>query len=138
MSKRSMSKLSGRTAAFGLMSALALGSIAAAPAYAKGGGNKVAVKGTCSASSTSQIKAGHDDGVIETEFEVDSRHVGTVWKVTINDNGVRVFTGSRATTAPSGSFSVERRIPNRAGTDHLVAAAKNTVTGETCVARVSL
>jgi hypothetical protein len=51
---------------------------------------------------------------------------------------LRVFTGPRATTAPSGSFIVERRIPNRIGTDHIVASARNTVTGETCVARVSL
>jgi hypothetical protein len=136
--KFSASKFSGRTAALGIMSALALGSIAAAPAYAKDGGNKVAVTGTCTASSTSKIKAGHDGSVIETEFEVDTHRVGQVWNVTINDNGVRVFTGSRATAAPSGSFSVERRIANRAGTDNLVASARNTVTGETCVARVSI
>jgi hypothetical protein len=134
-----MSKLSNRTAALGLMSALALGTVAATPAYAKhGGSNKVTVKGTCSGSSTSKVKAGHDDNVIETEFEVDSNRVGKVWKVAIKDNGVLVFSGKRATTAPSGSFSVERRIPNRAGTDRIVAAARNTVTGETCVARVSL
>jgi hypothetical protein len=78
------------------------------------------------------------DGVIATEFEVDSSRVGKVWNVTINDDGVRVFTASRATTVPSGSFSVERRIPNRVGTDNIVASARNTVTGETCVARVSL
>ena len=37
--------------------------------------------------------------------------------------------------APSGSFTVARRIPNRAGTDNVVAAAKNAKTGESCVAR---
>lgn len=131
-----MSKLSNRTAALGIMSALALGTLAAAPAYAKGA--TVTSAGTCSARSQSKLKLSHDDRVIDTDFEVDSNRVGQVWSVTINDNGVRVFTGSRTTTAPSGSFTVARRIADRAGVDKIVASAKNAATGETCVARASI
>ena len=133
-----MSKLSNRTAALGIMSALALGTIASVPAYASGGGTQVTHRGTCSASSVSKLALKHDDGRIETEFEVDSNRVGQRWNVVIKDNGVTVFSGARTTTAPSGSFEVERRIPNRAGTDTIVASAKNPATGESCVARASI
>ncbi len=85
-----------------------------------------------------KVKAGHDNSVIETEFEVDSNRVGQVWNVTINDNGARVFTGVRTTTAPSGSFTVVRRIADKAGVDNIVASAKNRATGESCVGRVSI
>ena len=51
----------------------------------------------------------------------------------VNDNGVRVFTGRRTTRAPSGSFSLERRLTNRAGADRIVAVARNLRTGERCV-----
>ena len=69
---------------------------------------------------------------IEAEFEVDQNRNGVRWTVLMGDNGVRVFTGSAVTVAPSGSFEVNRRIPNRAGTDTIVARATNPATGEVC------
>jgi hypothetical protein len=131
-----MSNFSKRTAVLGIMSTLALGTIAAAPAYAKGGG--VTTNGDCSMTSTSKLKLSHDDNVIQTEFEVDSNQVGQVWHVVLRDNGTRVFRTTKTTTAPSGSFTVRRRIPNLAGTDDIVAKATNATTGETCVARASI
>lgn len=133
-----MSKLSNRTAALGIMSALALGTIAAVPAYAKGGGPKVTRRGTCTIASTSKLSAKHDNGRIESEFEVDSNRVGQKWNVVIKDNGATVFTGTRTTAAPSGSFTVKRFIGDRTGTDRIVASAKNAATGESCIARVSI
>jgi hypothetical protein len=133
-----MSKLSNRAAALGIMSALALGTIASAPAYAKGGGAKVTRPGACSARTVSKLAVKHDDGRIETQFEVDSNRVGQRWNVVIKDNGVTVFSGARTTTAPSGSFEVNRRIANRVGTDNVVASAKNPATGESCIARASI
>ncbi len=127
---------SHRTAAIGVLGALALATVGAAPAYAKDG--RVEKRGACSSGSVWKLKAGPDNGAIETQFEVDSNRVGQHWNVAINDNGVRVFTGSRTTTAPSGSFEVARRIRNRAGIDHILAFAKNPATGETCVGRVSV
>jgi hypothetical protein len=127
---------SHRTAAVSVLGALALATLGAAPAHARDG--RVENRGMCSARSAWKLKAGPDNGAIETEFEVDSNRVGQKWNVVIKDNGVRVFAGSRITTAPSGSFTVNRRIPNRAGVDHIVASAKNPASGETCVGRVSV
>lgn len=115
---------------------LLVGATTAAPAHAKDG--DVKVSGSCSGATDWKLKLGPRSGAIETEFEVDSNRVGQRWTVTITDNGVRVFTGARTTTAPSGSFSVERRIPNRAGRDNVVARATNAATGESCVARASV
>ena len=131
-----MSKRSNRTAAVGVLGALALGTIMAAPVYAKGA--TVAKAGTCSAGSHWKLKLGVDGKVVETEFEVDSNRAGQKWNVTIGDNRTRVFTGVRTTTAPSGSFSVDRRIPNKVGLDRVVATAKNAKTGESCVGRASI
>ncbi len=113
-------------------------SMALAPAASAKGSDGVRASGSCSAGATSKIKAKHDDGRIEVEFEVDSNKVGQTWAVRIKDDGDRVFSGHRVTKAPSGSFSVEKRVPNRAGTDSFVAVAKNTKSGEKCTARVSL
>jgi hypothetical protein len=99
-------------------------------ASAKGGDVRAA--GKCSGGSVWKLKAGARDGGIETEFEVDSNVNGQVWSVQITDNGVQVFAGNRATVAPSGSFSVERRISNRAGSDSIRATAMNARTGERC------
>ena len=133
-----MPKLFTRTAAVGIMSALALGTIVSLPAYAHDADDGVRRPGVCTGSSTSKVTLKHEDGRIEAEFEVDSNRVGQRWNVVIRDNGVIVFSGARTTTAPSGSFEVERLIPNRAGTDAVVASAKNPATGESCVARASI
>ena len=108
------------------------------PPTHRAGERQVTHRGTCTIASTSKLTVKHDNGRIETEFEVDSNRVGQQWNVVIKDNGVTVFTGTRTTTAPSGSFEVNRRIRNRAGTDTIVASAKNVRTGEHCTARASI
>jgi hypothetical protein len=131
-----MSKRSNRIAALGVVSALALGTATALPADAKT--VKIRKQGTCSKASHWKLVVSHDDGVIETEFEVDENRVGRKWNVVITDNGDRVFTGSRITKAPSGSFTVARRPTDRAGLDHIIATAKAVRTGETCVGRAAI
>jgi hypothetical protein len=118
--------------AVGAVMAIAVPGIASA----KGGG--VTVKGKCTAASSSKLTVKPDDGRIETDFEVDQNVVGAVWKVTISDNGTVVARATATTTAPSGSFTVRRLIPNRAGTDKVTARAKNVSTGEICSATASL
>jgi len=49
-----------------------------------------------------------------------------------------VFAGRRRTVAPSGSFTVERRIPDRAGPDTIHAVATHVRSGQRCVGRVTL
>ena len=79
--------------------------LATAPAHAKDG--RVTASGSCGG-PTWKLKAQPDDGRVQIEFEVDSNVVGQTWTVKIADNGSTVFSGTRRTTAPSGSFSVER------------------------------
>ena len=121
--------------------ALSLGATfvaSAAPAFAQGGGGDVRAAGHCSAGSTWALKAKGDDGRIRLEMEVDSKRGGQPWRVGITDNKVRVFSGTRVTKAPSGSFSVELRTANRAGADVFIGTARNTRTAELCVAHVRL
>ncbi|HVC72943.1 MAG TPA: hypothetical protein VNC85_04155, partial [Mycobacteriales bacterium] len=92
----------------------------------------------CSGSADWKLKAKHDNGRIETEWEVDSNRSGQTWRVRIRDNGVLVVATRATTSGASGSFSVERLIANRAGTDNLVARARNLSSGQTCVGRLSL
>ena len=79
-----------------------------------------------------------DDGGLEVEFEVDQNRNDVKWKVKIKDNSDLVYKGSARTHAPSGSFSIERRIANRAGTDAITGIARNKQSGERCAARVSI
>lgn len=88
----------------------------ATPAYAKGGGDAVRSSKACS-TGTLKLKAKHDDGSIEVEAELDTNRNGQRWAIRILDNGATAFKGARITHAPSGSFSVEKRIANKAGTD---------------------
>ena len=89
--------------------------------------------GLCSGSGVNwKLKAKHDDGRVETEFEVDQNRNGRRWNVVIRRNGVVVFRGVRITRPPSGSFSVNRRIANAAGRDRIVATARAVAGGAVC------
>jgi hypothetical protein len=110
----------------------------ALPALASGKGNPGIVKtGKCSNGASWKLKAKNDDARIEVEFEVDQNVAGRRWNVTLKRDGAVVFRGVRATRAPSGSFSVERRIGNPAGADRIVATAK-AAAGGTCRAALTV
>jgi hypothetical protein len=95
------------------------------------------VAGRCTARSSAKLKAKSDDGRLETEFEVDQNRNGVQWRVQIRRNG-RLVVSTRATTrAPSGSFSVERRIGDPAGSDRITARAVSP-SGEVCRASVTI
>lgn len=111
-----------RLAMVAAVAGLAVPVAGAAPAQASGGA-VVRTHGTCSNGSTWELKAKHDDGRIEWEFEVDTNRAGRVWSVRVTDNGTTVFSGSRTTNARSGSFTVARRTANRAGADVIRARA---------------
>ena len=112
--------------------------VLAAPGIADAKGGDVRAQGKCSAASSSKIKLKADNGRIETEFEVDQNRVGQKWNVAIIDNGTIVARTTATTTAPSGSFTVRRLIPNKVGTDRVTGFARNVATGETCAATASL
>jgi hypothetical protein len=132
---RNTVRRSGAVAA--LTAALALPAVvlAAAPAQARGG-DAVEARGTCGAGVTWKLKAKHEDGRIEVEYEVDSNRVGQLWTVSLTDNTVRVFSGQRRTVAPSGSFTVRVLTADRAGTD--VIRSRATFGTQTCTGAVTV
>lgn len=95
----------------------------AGPASARGGGDAVRNSGSCVGGGVFELKAKHDDGRIEVEYEVDTNRAGQAWHYRITDNGVLVASGTATTVAPSGSFTVHRLVANRAGTDTIRASA---------------
>jgi hypothetical protein len=120
------------------LTAIAALALVPAAASAKHGGDRgVRVAGTCGHGATSQLKLKNDGGVIEVEFEVDQNRVGKRWHVTLVRDGKVVYRGQRTTAAPSGSFSVERRIRNLAGADRITARGAGP-NGLTCVASATL
>jgi uncharacterized membrane protein len=118
--------------AVGLAAAGLAASTAAVPAHASGGGGDVRNSGHCSRHSTWKLKAKPDDGRIEVEAEVDSNVNGQHWTWRILHNGAVSARGSSTTTAPSGSFTVERRVVNASGADRIGWRSHNAATGESC------
>jgi len=109
---------------------------AAAPVAVAGtataGDGDVVRRGSCSGSTDWKLKAKHDDGRLEVEGEVDSNRNGQAWRWRMIHDGSVSARGWATTHAPSGSFSVERRMVNRSGTDKIVFKARNPRTGEVC------
>jgi hypothetical protein len=119
--------------------ACAVAGLAALPAVAgASGGDDIRKPGSCSGSSSSKIKVKPDDGRIEVEFEVDQNKSGERWKVKIKDNSETAFRGSATTTGASGSFSVEKRIADQAGSDEITGVARNKSSDERCTASATI
>jgi hypothetical protein len=121
-------------------SVIAIAALAAPAAAISSGSDDAEVReaGRCSDASSSKIKVKEDDGRLEVEFEVDQNVNGDTWKVKFKDGSDVVFKGTARTKAPSGSFSIERKIDDLPGTDDVVAVGNNRSTGERCVADASL
>jgi hypothetical protein len=113
-----------------------VGLLGAAPAAMAKDGD-VIKRGACSRTSDWKLKLGPENGKIEVEFEVDSNRVGQTWHVRLTQNGTQIFSGTRVTKAPSGSFTVRKLTANKAGTDTIRGRAVNAATGETCVGAAS-
>ena len=108
----------------------------ATPAQAKGG-DAVSSSAAC-ATGTIKVKAKVDDGALEVEGEVDTNRVGQSWNWRIVRNGTVAARGSKVTAAPSGSFSVNRRIANPAGQDTIRFRAVRPATGKVCSVSVKV
>lgn len=97
----------------------------------------VRVAGECTGDSTSKLKVKRDRGRLKAEFEVDQNVSGVRWNVTLSRNGSVAVRTARTTRAPSGSFSVERRLRNGAGRDTVSARAVSPG-GEVCTASLTI
>lgn len=93
---------------------------------------------SCSGASTVKLKLGLRDGGIEAEGEVDQNKNGRSWNWTFKNDGTKFASGTGVTHAPSGSFSVNRRTSNGAGSDTITFRAVNPATGEVCKISVSI
>ncbi|WP_374454020.1 hypothetical protein [Nocardioides sp.] len=95
-----------------------------------GDDDRVINTGSCSAGARWKVKVKTDDGRLEVEGEVDTNRAGQTWAWSLRHNGSVSARGSSTTTARSGSFEVERKIVDLAGTDRVVFRA--TYAGQTC------
>ncbi len=116
---------------------LVAGAPPASSAVAKGGDDRVVRTGSCSGTADWKLKAKSDNGRIEVEWEVDSNHAGQTWRVRVRDDGVLVVKTRATTGGASGSFSIERKIANRAGADSIVARSRDLSSGQLCVGRLT-
>ena len=128
----------GSTALAALMISAMTATVPVVAVTAKDGDGRVIRTGDCSARTNWKLKAKPDDGRIEVEWEIDQNRNRRVWTWTIRHDGRTVASGRRATRAPSGSFSVERRIVDAAGKHRVSATARNVRTGEVCRASVRI
>ena len=95
----------------------------ATPAFASGGGGGVSASGACTNGGHFELKAKHDSGRIEMEYQVDTNQAGQVWAVRITDNGAVVVSRNATTAGPSGSFTIRKVIADRPGPDNIHARA---------------
>jgi hypothetical protein len=115
---------------------LAATALTPAAALASGGHDDkgTRVTGKCTDGSSAKLKVKRDDGRLETEFEVDQNRNGVTWKVTLR-HGSRTVKTNATTKAPSGSFSVERRLSGSSGK---VTARATSPSGEVCTASATV
>lgn len=112
---------------------LALGTV---PGMASGGDRpEISSEGACSAGARWELKVKERDGGVEVEFEVDSNVVGQQWDYVLSGPDGQLSSGTRTTTAPSGSFSVEVET---AGSVAEAFRGVATNAGQTCDSNVGV
>ena len=129
--------MSGKIVQMALGTALAVALAVAGSTSAMANPNDVIQRGSCSGSTDWKLKLSPQDNRIEVEYEVDSNVNGQTWQVKIKKNGAGIFSGSRVTGQPSGSFEIRKVTSDTAGTDLFRARAVNSATGEVCVGTAS-
>jgi hypothetical protein len=84
---------------------------------------EVRARGVCTGPATTKLKLKTDDGRIEAELEVDQNRSGVRWRVVLVHERRVAWRGSARTSGSSGSFSIERRLPDLPGFDTVSARA---------------
>ena len=128
-----MHRRTGTVTALVCLAALAL---PVTPASASGG-DDVRRSGDCTGSATWKLKAKPDDGRIEVEAEVDTNRNGQTWRWRLRHNGSTTAHGLKTTQAPSGSFTVRRRVVDLSGPDTLRFRAEDVASGQVCRGHVT-
>lgn len=125
-----MIKTIGSISAAGAL--LAAGVIGASPALAD-----VETRGTCSAGSQWEADLEREFNVYAMDFEVKTQKADESWRLTVTQNGKRVYSNARSTFQEFDDryADVDWEVvrPDRKGvTDRFTLTATNTVTGEVC------
>jgi hypothetical protein len=121
-----------------LLSLAAAVTAAAIPATADAKhGTGTRVSGACSGAAVSKLKAAHENGKIEVEFEVDSNRRGQSWQVVIKRGSSAVYRATKTTKAPSGSFTSRKITRNGAGVETISARATGPG-GQVCTAKLRI
>jgi hypothetical protein len=126
-----------RLTALALVVSLA-GAVLASRVAARGGGDRKEVRlaGVCGTGATSKVRLRQrDGGDIEVRFEVEHARSGQSWRLALMRERRVVWRG-RARTQ-SGSFEIERRLPDFSGADQITARAVGP-RGLTCTASATL
>jgi hypothetical protein len=126
----SILSVAGRAIAVGVALAGLVGAGAGAASAHDDDDDRVIVTGRCSSGADWKLKVKTDDGRLEVEGEVDSNVAGQRWRWVLRHNGSVSDRGVSTTTPRSGSFEVERKIVDLAGTDRVVFRAVHD--GQTC------
>lgn len=115
-----------------LLAASAIAVVGAAPASAD-----VETRGTCTMGSQWEADIEREFNVYGMDFEVKTQKADESWRLTVTQNGKRVYTNTRATFMEIDDryADVDWEIlrPDRKGvTDRFRLTATNSVTGEVC------
>ena len=95
-------------------------------------GGEVRRSGSCSGGPGHWVlRVRRDDGALRVRFKIDDVPAGQAWQIFLSNDGTRIFSGTRTSTA-SGEVRVSKRTPNRRGSDRIAASGVNTRTGTTC------
>lgn len=111
---------------------------AAAPPVSAVAGPSIGRHGACTDASSWRLKVrSADEGTLRVRFVIAGGAAGEKWNLFMDHNGVGFFAGSRI-SGDDGLVVVRRRTNDLDGSDTIRATAHDTVTGETCSARVTL
>jgi hypothetical protein len=89
----------------------------------KDGRPEVRVAGVCGGKAATEMRLRAKDGAIELRFEVDHARVAGAWRVVLVHERRVTWRGTARTTRSSGSFRVERALPDLPGYDTVTARA---------------
>jgi hypothetical protein len=111
----------------GLAGALAIGLLAgptlAAASPRDSGSRDVHKSGSWGAANYTLDLSTHQTNRIESDLNVHHAVNGQKWTITMKDNGVKFFRGTR--TVRSGEFEAVAYAPNKAGTDTIKVTASH-------------
>ena len=131
-----------RTLAVVASAATGAGLLVAASPAANATGIEAHKRGTCTQGSTWELELEKEHGVIDVDFEAETRSAGDRWKVKVKHkkvkNNKKWVYRSHTVSDREGEVDVDRYLKDRAGKDKVVVRVKSTASGEVCKAKLKI